>query len=235
MDFAQRFWNVAFDLFETSLYYAYAIPSQRQLYKKYFPNAKRSLDEMLQGASIVLLSTHVSITGARPYLPGLIEIAGIHIPPAKPIPAKLQKFVNDSDDGVILFSMGSIVQAHQFPVDIREMFVRAFGRMKQRVIWKYENETLPNKSENVMISDWVPQRDLLAQKNVKVFITHGGFLGTSEAASEGVPMLGLPFFGDQVYKSFESRISFRQFYSTLPPDEKSKSTSSTYRSVYRFL
>ena len=33
--------------------------------------------------------------------------------------------------------------------------------------------------------------------NVKLFITHGGLLGTTEAIVEGVPVLGIPIFGDQ--------------------------------------
>ena len=32
---------------------------------------------------------------------------------------------------------------------------------------------------------------------MKLFISHGGLLGTSEAVHEGVPMLGIPVFGDQ--------------------------------------
>lgn len=207
MDVVQRFWNTAYDLFETSLYYTFALPSQRQLYEKYFPNAKRSLDEMLKSASIVFLSNHVSISGARPYLPGLVEIGGIHIGPVKPLPDHIKTFLNSSNDGVILFTMGSFVEAKHFPDDIREMFVGAFSKIKQKVIWKYENETLPNKSDNVMISDWLPQRDLLASKQVNVFITHGGYLGTSEATSEGVPMLGLPFFGDQVQYINEHKVA----------------------------
>lgn len=64
-------------------------------------------------------------------------------------------------------------------------------------MWKYENETLTNKPENVMIASWLPQRDILAHPNVKLFITHGGLLGVTEAITEGVPCLGIPLFADQ--------------------------------------
>ena len=64
-----------------------------------------------------------------------------------------------------------------WPVEKREAFVKAFGKLKQRVLWKYENETLPNNPGNIKISPWIPQRDILAHPNVKIFITHGGILG----------------------------------------------------------
>jgi len=34
--------------------------------------------------------------------------------------------------------------------------------------------------------------------NVKLFISHGGLLGTTEAVYEGVPILSMPMFGDQI-------------------------------------
>lgn len=93
--------------------------------------------------------------------------------------------------------MGSIIQGRHWEDKKREAFTRAFGKIKQKVIWKYENKTLLNKPENVMITSWLPQRDILAHPNVKAFITHGGLLGVSESITEGIPFIGIPIYSDQ--------------------------------------
>lgn len=41
-------------------------------------------------------------------------------------------------------------------------FLNAFASIPQRVIWKYE-KPIENLPENVMISNWVPQRDILGK------------------------------------------------------------------------
>lgn len=38
---------------------------------------------------------------------------------------------------------------------------------------------------------------LTAHPNLKLFITHGGLLSTIEALHYGIPVLGIPIFGDQ--------------------------------------
>jgi glucuronosyltransferase len=197
MTFAQRLSNTIHSYLETFMYKLYHLPNQRNLYQQYFPNAKKSFDEMYKSSAIIFLNNHVASSSPRPYLPNMIEIGGIHVEPSKPLPEDIQNFLDSAKDGAILFSMGSIIQAVQWPLEKREAFIKAFGKLKQKVLWKYENDTLPNKPDNVMISQWIPQRDILAHPNVKLFITHGGLLGTTEAMVEGVPVLGIPVFGDQ--------------------------------------
>lgn len=36
-----------------------------------------------------------------------------------------------------------------------------------------------------------------AHPNIKLFISHGGLLGTTEAVYNAVPMIGIPLFADQ--------------------------------------
>ena len=43
-----------------------------------------------------------------------------------------------------------------------------------QVIWKYDGKIPAKLNENVIASGWIPQPDLLAHKNTKLFITHGG-------------------------------------------------------------
>nr|XP_045587430.1 UDP-glycosyltransferase UGT5-like [Procambarus clarkii] len=48
-----------------------------------------------------------------------------------------------------------------------------------------------------MLNTWLPQQDILAHHNVKVFITHGGLLSLQEALYHATPLLVLPIFADQ--------------------------------------
>lgn len=83
------------------------------------------------------------------------------------------------------------------PQRIRQIFINVFSTLKQRVIFKWETEEMEGKPENVLLKKWCPQQDILAHSNVKLFITHGGLLGTQESLSAHVPMLYIPGTVDQ--------------------------------------
>jgi len=62
---------------------------------------------------------------------------------------------------------------------------------------KWETDTLDGKPENVLIGKWLPQDDILAHQNVKLFISHCGLGGVVESKYHGVPIIGMPIFADQ--------------------------------------
>ena len=55
-----------------------------------------------------------------------------------------------------------------------------------------------------MIRKWMPQNDILAHKNIILFISHGGLYGTMEGTSRGVPILFIPLFADQHRNSLKA-------------------------------
>ena len=197
MSFKERIYNTLMSVIENVGFEYIYIPEQTKIYNSFFPKATKSFKDVLRNPAVVLINNHVSSSSPRPYLPNMIEIGGIHVDAIKDLPTDLKDYLDLAKDGLIYFSMGSIVRATDWPVAKREAFIKSFGKLKQKVLWKYENETLPGKTSNIKISSWLPQRDILAHPNVKVFITHGGLLGTTEALVEGVPVLGIPIFGDQ--------------------------------------
>lgn len=75
---------------------------------------------------------------------------------------------------------------------------------------------------NVLIRKWFPQNDILAHPNVILFISHGGLFGTSESLYNGVPLLLLPFFGDQLRNAH--RISMAGYGKYITLDEVTKDT-----------
>lgn len=130
----------------------------------------------------------------------MIEIGGIQSKKEpKPLPANLKSWMDGAKDGVILFSLGSNAKSSFLPAEKIEVLMNSFAKLKQRVIFKWEADTLPNKPKNVLPVSWMPQDDILAHPNLTLFVTHGGLGGIAEAKYHAVPIVSMPLFGDQVF------------------------------------
>ncbi|XP_062549717.1 UDP-glycosyltransferase UGT5-like [Armigeres subalbatus] len=197
MTFWQRFHNTAMTILDRLYYELRYLPNQRRMYEAGFPNAKLTFEQQMKNVSLVFLNQHFSLSSPRPYPPNVIEAGGVQIEDGKPLPQELQKYLDEAKDGVVYFCMGSNIKSKYFPEAKRNAFLKVFSKLKQRVLWKFEDESMPNQPSNLMIKAWMPQNDILAHPNVKLFITHGGLLGSTEALYHGKPMVGIPIFGDQ--------------------------------------
>jgi len=171
------------------------------LYREFFPKIadKKPLSEISRNFALVLVNQHFTLAPPRPLAPNVIEVGGMHInQELKSLPKDLEDFIQGSGEhGVIYFSLGTNVRSNNLAEDRKKILIETFASLPQRILWKFEDEELPEKPSNVLISKWFPQQDILAHPKVKLFITHGGMQSTIESIHHGKPMLGLPFFYDQ--------------------------------------
>ncbi|XP_068831433.1 UDP-glucuronosyltransferase 2C1-like isoform X2 [Capricornis sumatraensis] len=66
-----------------------------------------------------------------------------------------------------------------------------------KVLWRYTGKKPETLGANTQLYKWIPQNDLLGHPKTRAFITHCGTNGIYEAIYHGVPMVGIPMFGDQ--------------------------------------
>lgn len=129
--------------------------------------------DLFRNTSLFLVNVHKSISKPRPQMPGIVHYGGAYIKSPKPLPSDLQNYLDNSKHGVIIFSLGSYVKSSDLPKEKIDAIINVLGKIKQNVVWKFEDETYPVPS-NVLVKKWLPQTDILAHPNVILFITHGG-------------------------------------------------------------
>ncbi|XP_063822363.1 UDP-glucosyltransferase 2-like [Ostrinia nubilalis] len=197
MSFLERFEN-ALVLFGYELWYELAIrwKEQRVLEKK-FGRLPR-LEEIGKNASVILVNTHHSLNGVRELPPSVVEVGGIHLHnrTMQPLPRELKQWIEEAQDGFIVFSFGSLIKGSTLPASCARAILKVFARLPQRVLWKWEAEGM-ELPENVRLMKWLPQYELLTHRNCVAFISHAGALSLTEAVSAGVPLLAIPILGDQ--------------------------------------
>ncbi|XP_068619571.1 UDP-glucosyltransferase 2-like [Battus philenor] len=176
-----------------------------------------SFYEAKYNGSLMFGNSHVSSGIANRLPPNYIPIGGYHINEnTDPLPENLQKITDEAKEGFIYFSLGSMLKSSRIPSEMKTGLLEIFSRLNQTVIWKFE-ELLPDAPKNVHITPWAPQQSILAHPNCKLFITHGGLLSILESLHFAVPIIGMPFFGDQplninriVQKGFGKRVDLNK-------------------------
>ncbi|XP_068744718.1 UDP-glucuronosyltransferase 2C1-like isoform X1 [Montipora capricornis] len=197
MSFVQRVANLgAYVAFQLMFNFVFVAPIS-SLKAKYNIAPEKSTPEALSNDELVIMSSDVALEYPQPLLPGQIMAGPITIKKPKPLPAELESYINGSEsEGFIIVSFGSYVET-VMTKDKIDIMAAAFGKLKQKVLWKLKNYTPPSLSPNIRPMDWLPQNDLLAHKKIRAFVTHVGHSSFYESAYHGVPLVAIPLFADQ--------------------------------------
>ncbi|KAK7865278.1 hypothetical protein R5R35_012575 [Gryllus longicercus] len=197
MTFWQRVTNAMYYIYSYYHYYYNYLPAMDKAAREYYGPNVPSYSEVQQRISISMANYHPVLDYPFAITPNLIPVAGMQIKDPKPLPQDLQNFLDGAKEGVIFFSLGTNLRSEKLTPEKRKALMEAFAELPQKVLWKFEADSLPGQPKNVKIGKWLPQSDILAHPNVKLFISHCGLLSTHEAIYRGIPILGIPFFADQ--------------------------------------
>ncbi|XP_075385143.1 UDP-glucuronosyltransferase 1A1-like isoform X1 [Tenrec ecaudatus] len=165
-----------------------------------------TVQDLMSLGSIWLIRRDFVKDHPRPAMPNIVFIGGINCVLQKPLAQEFQAYVNASGEhGVVVFSLGSMVS--EIPEKKAMEIADALGRIPQTVLWRYTGPRPSNLAKNTKLVKWLPQNDLLGHPKTRAFITHAGSHGIYEGICNGVPMVMMPLFGDQMdnAKRIESR------------------------------
>jgi len=195
MTWTQRFWN-------TLVYFsAEASPPVKDLFPTFEKRANMSINDInavYKNVSLILQASHHVTHHAQALTPNVIDVGGINCLKAKSLPDDLETFMSKHTEGVVYVSFGSSVKPNEMSASRKNAFIEAFGKLKYQVIWKWNEDSIPNLPSNVLLTKWTPQQDLLGHPNLKVFVTHGGLLSLQEAICHQTPLIGIALGNDQV-------------------------------------
>ncbi|XP_063706100.1 UDP-glycosyltransferase UGT5-like [Culicoides brevitarsis] len=172
-------------------------PACDSLIKKYFPETSKTSAELAQSLDFVIEGVTPVLGNVRPIVPNTVQVGSLHIKEPKELPSSLKSYLDNSKNGVIYLSFGSNVKSAHLKPEIRKTIMDTLRKLNYDILWKYENDTIEGKPDNVRIEKWLPQIDLLAHPKIKLFITQGGLQSMDETLARGVPVVVIPFFADQ--------------------------------------
>ncbi|KAI5056880.1 hypothetical protein GOP47_0028698 [Adiantum capillus-veneris] len=119
------------------------------------------------------------------------------------------QWLDSQEEGSVLYvSFGSITllteeELHEFALGLEATGLPVLWVLRPGVLEDGGQMTLPpgfqDRTQGRMyIIDWAPQLHVLAHPSVGAFFTHAGWNSTLEGISQGKPLLGFPYFADQM-------------------------------------
>jgi glucuronosyltransferase len=83
MNFSERLLNTFWYLFHKFHYTFLTVPRDHKIAMKHFGESLPALSVLARNTSLILVNNHFSLNRPRPLVPGIVEVAGIHIKPPK--------------------------------------------------------------------------------------------------------------------------------------------------------
>ncbi|CAI4221736.1 unnamed protein product [Auanema sp. JU1783] len=127
-------------------------------------------------------------------------IGGIAASTSETMPEEFEKILSKAKKGVIVISFGSVASTSEMLPDMREAVFKAIRAYPEYTfVWRVDQSDmkLSEKFSNLKTVAWLPQKQLLNDLRVKLFISHAGMNSLIETALSGKACIWVPIFADQ--------------------------------------
>lgn len=131
----------------------------------------------------------------------VFQVGPIPYTPTNLLSDDLSNWLNQDSKPVIYICLGTMVKG-SFPFFsdiIKAALIEGF-----RILWTYYEKPWKDflDSKYLRWEKWVPQLDILAHENVKLFISHCGAGAINQALWFCKPVIGIPILWDQFYNAW---------------------------------
>lgn len=200
MNLGRRLENAIFYFLEKVLLQIYHLPQQEQLYNQVFSGAGKTFNEVRKSSIVIaLVNSRFSISFPKPFLPNTIEVDGMQINEdiLRPLPEDVKQFIENSEHGVIYFSLGRSIKPSMFTREKKQDLVKALSSLKFNTIWQLDDDSLNVDPMKIMVREWLPQYEILSHQKTVLFITNCGIMSCTEAIYFAKNMIAVPIYGHQ--------------------------------------
>ncbi|KAJ8966898.1 hypothetical protein NQ314_003244 [Rhamnusium bicolor] len=164
MTFRERLISALYSVYVRFWYHVVVLPREDILIKKYLGKNLPYIGDIERNISILLLNRNPVFHRSMPLVPAIIELGTVNVNKTRQnLNSELRAFLDKSKQGVVYFNLGSNMKGIYLPNDTVEIFLSVFKQLPYNVIFKWENDTLPGKPDNVYISKWLPQLTILGE------------------------------------------------------------------------
>uniref|UniRef100_A0A0K0F3H4 glucuronosyltransferase n=1 Tax=Strongyloides venezuelensis TaxID=75913 RepID=A0A0K0F3H4_STRVS len=179
-------------------YFSDKVSFQKEFDEKYgvgFFNSNNAIGD----SSFIVINSNPFLDIPGPKTPKMIEVAGIGVKDPKPLDEYWNKILSLRNK-TILISFGTYSRTIHMPEDMKKGLLESIRKLNDTTfILKYEEpeDGTGKDIENLVLTKWMPQSDLLNDERISLFVTHGGIGSITELSFIGIPTLVIPIMGDQ--------------------------------------
>lgn len=84
---------------------------------------------------------------------------------------ELKIIMDTTKQGVVYFSMGSILKPSLMPKQRILELLHKLSTIKQTVLWRWDGDQIPDLPPNVIVRKWFPQNDILGKYFYFIFVS----------------------------------------------------------------